>query len=150
MLYLADGHFFATGMIHYLDHTTFSPALSPRLVVRIWLGNHALETIVDTGGLYFVCHPELAELCEPEFGPELRVAALNIRGHKVEGTLRRTKITLEAEKGQDLAVNVTAFIPQLDTGIQWPFPSFLGLQGCLEFLRFAVDPGQNAFYFGAM
>ena len=27
-------------------------------------------------------------------------------------------------------------------------PSFLGLMGCLERMRFAVDPLDNTFYFG--
>jgi hypothetical protein len=32
----------------------------------------------------------------------------------------------------------------------WMHPSILGLSGCLEALRFAVDPKTNLFYFGPL
>lgn len=149
MLYLADDRPFATGMIRYLDHIAISPQV-PRLVVRVRLGDHRLEAVVDTGGVYFVCHPELVEWCVEEFGPEMGIETMNIRGYNVDGTLHRVRIALEADKGQNLELGATAFVPRLAPGQTWGLPSYLGLQGCLEFLRFAVDPGENVFYFGAL
>ena len=43
----------------------------------------------------------------------------------------------------------TAFVPELEHGETWPLPSYLGGQGCLDRIRFAVDPGDEVVYFGA-
>lgn len=50
--------------------------------------------------------------------------------------------------GLDLEVDATAFVPTLPSGERWPDPNFLGLSGFLERIRFAIDPAENAFYFG--
>lgn len=65
------------------------------------------------------------------------------------GSLVRLNISLEAEQGQDLTVEATTFIPNLKE--QWGnFPSFLGLSGFLERIRFAIDPLTDTFYFGSL
>lgn len=74
--------------------------------------------------------------------------SLTVRGIKYQGQLYRLPIKFLAAEGESFELEVTAFIPHLEPGQEWLFPSFLGLQGCLEFLRFAVDPGANVFYFG--
>jgi len=41
----------------------------------------------------------------------------------------------------------------VDTGgvyLVWNLPSFMGLSGCLERIRFAVDSATDTFYFGAI
>jgi len=45
-------------------------------------------------------------------------------------------------------VQATFFIPALLPGESWNFPNFLGLDGFLNRIRFAVDPAENIFYFG--
>jgi hypothetical protein len=40
--------------------------------------------------------------------------------------------------------------PDSKPGLLWDLPNFLGLSGFLERIRFAVDPGSNLFYFGAL
>ena len=32
----------------------------------------------------------------------------------------------------------------------WPGPSVIGWRGCLERMRFALDPGEEAFYFSEL
>lgn len=54
------------------------------------------------------------------------------------------------ETDLSLEVNATVFVPNLRPNEVWPYPSFLGLSGFLERLRFALDPSENAFYFGAV
>jgi len=38
--------------------------------------------------------------------------------------------------------------PILKSGQAWSYPNFLGLDGFLSRIRFAVDPTENVFYFG--
>jgi len=51
-------------------------------------------------------------------------------------------------QGQDLEIEATVFVPTLPPGETWRHPNFIGLSGFLERIRFAVDPEENAFYFG--
>jgi hypothetical protein len=59
-------------------------------------------------------------------------------------------VTLVATGGESLTFEATAFLPETETQGDWALPSFLGWQGCLERIRFAVDPAEEVFYFGAL
>jgi hypothetical protein len=60
-----------------------------------------------------------------------------------QGTLYRGQITLPADEGESLDLDATVFVCP-----DWPGPNFLGYQGFLQRIRFAVDPKNNLFYFG--
>jgi len=147
LLHFEDGRPFATGMTHYLDHPTVDPA-RPRIVIPIWIGDVQIEAIVDTGGLYLVCHPEVRDWESILLGDSLGTDRLRIGLDEIFGELFRLEITLVAECGESLTLEVTALVPDLDLEGRWPLPTFLGLHGCLEFMRFAVDPAENGSYFG--
>jgi hypothetical protein len=73
---------------------------------------------------------------------------LQSRSSWIRGSLWQVRIELQADLGESLVVDSTAFIP--DESIDWPLPDFLGLDGFLDRIRFAVDPEENLFYFGAL
>ncbi len=148
LLQFSDGRPFATGLTHYLDCPTTDPTRTTRIVIPIGIGDSQTEAVVDTGGVYLVCHPEIGDWEESLLGDSLGTDKLRIGQNEIKGKLFRVEITLAAEHGNSLALQVTALVPEWDPGETWPLPTFLGLQGCLEFLRFAIDPGANAFYFG--
>jgi hypothetical protein len=149
-LQFADGRPFTTGLCHYEDWEQTSPGQTetPRIFVCLGIGGFQTQAALDTGGVYLVCDPETADLLDPSSGASLGVHELLIRGCRYNGDLRKLTIRIQAEEGKSLELEVTAFIPRLAHGQEWRLPSVLGLQGCLEFLRFAVDPGANTFYFG--
>ncbi len=67
------------------------------------------------------------------------------------GYLHRLNMAFEATQGESLSLVATAFVPDPEWEESWgETPSFIGLTGCLERLRFAVDPGSDAFYFGPL
>lgn len=150
ILQFADGRPFATGACPYWDQLSLDRTETPRILVAICIGDSQTQAVVDTGGVYLVCDPEIPDLLSLNPSTSLGVTNLIIRGYKYTGHLQRLTITMLAEEGESLELEVTAFIPRLDPEQEWRFPSFLGLQGCLEFLRFAVDPGANVFYFGRL
>jgi hypothetical protein len=150
VLQFADGRPFATGACPYWDQLSLDRTETPRILVAIWIGDSQTQAVVDTGGVYLVCDPEIPDLLDLNPSASLGVTTLLIRGYEYVGYLHRLTIALPAEEGESLELEVTAFVPRLDSGQEWRFPSFLGLQGCLEFLRFAVDPGANVFYFGRL
>jgi hypothetical protein len=71
-----------------------------------------------------------------------------VRGFRYNGWLCRIPLRFEPLAGQGLDVETTVFIPDLPPDAPWPFPNFIGLDGVLFRIRFAVDPNENLFYFG--
>lgn len=72
-----------------------------------------------------------------------------IRGMRLDGLIFPLNVTLKAEFGEELDVDATVFVP--DSEYLWgDFPSFIGLGGFLERIRFAIDPNMDTFYFGQL
>jgi hypothetical protein len=146
---LIDGGF-AVGSTPYVDHYP-GDQRNTRIVVTVASPRgHAVPMIVDTGAPWCILDPELAELWgltpTATYTPS---TALNVRGTSYRGSLLRASIILLATRGADLEVEATFFMPILGPGEEWPWPNFLGLDGCLNRIRFAVDTTENVFYFGA-
>jgi hypothetical protein len=70
---------------------------------------------------------------------------LSTRLGTFRGTLERIPIRYLATVGEDLAVVATWFVSE-----DWPGPLVIGWSGCLERLRFALDPSDETFYFGEL
>jgi hypothetical protein len=51
------------------------------------------------------------------------------------GSLHRLDLTVVAQQGNEIVVDATVFVPEVEEGA-WNLPSFLGRVGCLERLRF--------------
>jgi hypothetical protein len=108
-----------------------------------------IQGVLDTGAPWCVLNPELADawklVPEDAYMPASR---LNIRGTPYPGHLVTVPLEIHTDIGENLAVSATIFIPTLDPGEIWDAPNFIGLNGFLERIRFAVDAMENAFYFG--
>jgi hypothetical protein len=61
------------------------------------------------------------------------------------GQLARIPVTLFASEGESLTVEATWLICP-----DWPGPVVIGWKGCLERLRFAIEPGEEGIYFGRL
>jgi hypothetical protein len=140
---------FSQGVTGYRDHYPGQEQFA-RIVLAVTLeGRLPVQAVVDTGAPWCVIDPILAERVKSaaDVGYELGMK-LMIRGVRYKGKLIRMLITLEAERGESLDVDATVFVPRLSAGEMWPYPNFIGLDGFLNRIRFAIDPSENAFYFG--
>lgn len=140
---------FATGVIHYEDLYP-GQEQSARVVLPVIVeGRLIVHAVVDTGAPWCIIDPETARqvgaVIRADYEPDRR---LMVRGTWYEGKLLRMGISLEAEQGNSLDIDATVFVPTLPPGDMWPHPNFIGLEGLLNRIRFAVDPDENAFYFG--
>jgi len=133
------------GTTTYVDHFPGDEENS-RIVVKASI-NDGPKThfIVDTGAPWCIVSPELLDSRPSDDRFKLR-----IRGVEYEGYLTRADVTLIASNGRDVTVNGTFFVPLLYTGDRWKHPNFLGYQGFLSRLRFALDPPENALSFAAV
>jgi hypothetical protein len=150
LLQFRDRQPFATGAVSYNYRPVTEHETAPRLVVEIEIEGLRTDAIVDTGGIFLLCPPAVANRLGLDERAALGEEIVMVRGSRVTGKLHRVTLTLLAEEGQNLSVEVTALIPTERRDEAWvhDLPCFLGLQGCLERLRFAVDRTAEKFYFG--
>lgn len=140
MLRSLNGEEFTTGVCTYRFRPPSDADITPRIMVPIRLDRIFTEAVLDTGGIYLICNSELAMQIGVERGNGLDSRELNIRGVVVRGTLHRINLELIAEEGDDCVLDVTVFIPEQE---YYQLPVFLGMQNCLESLRFAIEPARD-------
>lgn len=94
VLQFANGRPFATGACFYRDRLALGQAETSRVVVRVLIGDFQTQAVVDTGGVYLVCDPEISDLLDLTPGASLGIDTLVIRGCRYEGYLQRLTITM--------------------------------------------------------
>lgn len=147
LLTFADQSSFATGAASYDYNPAPGSDTSARVVLEVVIAGQPTTALLDTGAPYLVCSPALVEVLRLAPGAALAHHTMLIRGYKVRGGLHRVALTIPAKEGTELSLEVMAFVPAPDE--PFSFPSFLGFTGCLEWIRFAIDPFSQTFYFGA-
>ena len=101
--------------------------------------------LVDTGAPWSVLPKKKAKELNPNYLNEvLETKTLSIRGEQEEGVLIRIPITIYADEGEDITIEGTVFVPDNERDI----PDFIGLEGVLNRIRFAIDPHNCSFFFG--
>ncbi len=145
-----DGDAFAKSWQTGVYYEPTSEEEKSRLILQVAIEDIATEAMVDTGGLYLFCMPSVARRLGLDQGSSLGTQTLIFRADRVQGTLHRLTLTLFAEEGEDVMIETTAFVPDANYEDTPELPSILGLQGCLDRLRFAFDPVSETFYFGAV
>jgi hypothetical protein len=149
-LALASGGLFATGQCRFTPRLAAVEDRLTRVFVQLQIGDVTTSAVLDTGGVYLVLSPLVGEALSLDRAESLGTDRLVVRGFVMKGTIHRVGVTFPAVHGSSLTFEATAFLPELAPGEDWPLPSFLGWQGCLERIRFAVDPADEVFYFGAL
>ena len=148
LLQFENGETFATGSTPYLYHPGSEYESTPRIILSVRLERIDTPAFVDTGGIYVLCSPEVAQAIPLRQGEGIPTGNLRTARGNFIGELHRVPLTLLPLEGEKLTIEATVFVPQADLG--WPegLPCILGMSGCLERLRFAIDPSTDTFYFG--
>lgn len=138
------------GRIEYVDRHPNDK--NYRIVMPVLFGDSVLPTmcIVDTGAPWCILDPEEALALGLDPNNALEPTTIGIRGFSYHGYLHRVSIRLEALEGKALTTDATVFVPVLGAGEVYTYPSFLGLQGFLDRIRFGIDPASNSFFFGPL
>lgn len=151
LLSFADGEPFARGATYYAYRPATENESSPRLVIQVEIEGIGAAAIVDTGAPYVVCTPIIARRLGLTPANALESVRLLIRGIYWRGHLYLLNVRFLAIEGENLDVTATVFAPDPSQEESWgDLPSFIGLNGCLGRMRFAVDPADDSFYFGPM
>lgn len=148
-LLFPNGDSFATGALPYAYRPATEFETTNRIILLVQIEGITTEAVVDTGAPYVICAPRTARQAGFTRDDVFERTTMLVRGMRLEGGFIRLIISLPAQKGEDLDVQATAFVPDVEE--YWgDFPSFLGLTGFLERIRFAVDPNTDTFYFGQL
>lgn len=141
---------FAAGWLTYTDHFGNDNLRNTRIVISIVVGDGlATTTIVDTGALWCIIGPEEATAIDDKYLEPVREDRIVVRGSSYHGTVFHIPITLYTEHiGTNITIEASVFVPTLPPNVEWKHPNFIGLDGFLHRLRFAIDPADNKFYFG--
>lgn len=141
-----QGQPFTTSLTQFSDHVP-GHEHEARIGVPIQVGafENQVLAVVDTAAHWCVVDKQIAEAAGFDLSDGEK-DTLSTRRGPIQGTIVRDYITLLADQGDSLRVEATIFVPDGDC---WEGqPSFLGYQGFLERVRFAVSPISNEFYFG--
>jgi hypothetical protein len=148
LLYLTDRTQFSLGAVAYRLPQGGTDAT--RITIGLEIEENMTEAIIDTGAPYLICSPSLSKLFTPDPAKLMYAKKLLIRGVWVAGTIYRINLSLLPDEGEALMIEAPAFIPDPDQEFTEGFlpRSFLGMFGCLEMIRFALDPLTETFYYG--
>jgi len=102
-----------------------------------------VRALLDTGSEWCVLATDVAA----SLGCDLTQGELPLhtRFGTIWGSLGRLPLRFESAEGQSLELEATWFI-----SADWPGPTVIGWKGGLERLRFALNPGDDTFYFGEL
>ena len=150
LLQFASGIPFATGASSYLYQPVLSSENINRILVDVKIGSFEVQAYLDTGAVYMICAPEIGDALQLSETDNVGSERLLFRGTRYHGMLYRVPLMLLAEEGKPLEIDATTFIPQARPDQVWPreFRCILGMAGCFERLRFAIDPFEDTIYFG--
>lgn len=142
---------FASGVISYQDYYPGREHTARIVLPIVVAGRLTIPAIVDTGAPWCILDPEVVDFVgtgiQATYTPSEK---LIIRGELYEGRLLRMSLSLQSEIGDGVEVEATVFVPTLAPADIWPHPNFIGLDGFLTRIRFAIDPTENIFYFGLL
>lgn len=136
------------GVASYFDFDKEASSFNsePRIWVRVVVGSSVEDpvfAILDTAAPWCIFRPTVASPFIRNLEPVPGRVVLSTRFGRVRGSLFRGPVTFIADEGEPFAVDSTIFISP-----DWTGPNFLGYQGLLQRIRFAIDPETNLFYFG--
>lgn len=148
-LLFPGGDSFANGAIYYDYIPVTANETTNRIILPVTVESIKTQAVVDTGAPYPIISPRVARQAGLYNFPPLERITLFVRGMRLEGSVIRLNMKLVADRGEDLDVDATAFIPDVEE-FWGDFPSFIGQIGFLERIRFAIDPLTDTFYFGQL
>src|SRR6185295_15600276 len=136
---------FATGVTRYSDHERKLLASSPRIYLEVTPGliRGTVQAMIDTAAPWCIFAPPIGRSIQDHFQPISEELFLNTRLGTFRGRLHLVPVSFPVLQGESLVIEATVFISP-----DWQGPNFLGYEGFLQRIRFAVDPENNLFYFG--
>jgi len=101
--------------------------------------------MVDTGAPWCIFEPVIGATLRDHIYVLQESIAMDSRLGRFQGTLGQGRLQIIADDGENLDVEVLMFLCP-----DWSGGNFIGYEGVLDRIRFAVDPHRNRFYFAPL
>jgi len=151
MLIFQNGESFTTGEMEYEFKPVSPDDINNRIILSIKVEGIPAIAVIDTGAPYLIIAPSVANRLDFDNSNSLGNTKLTIRRDTYSGNLFRVGIILPAKEGDGLQFEATAFVPEQRFEETWGnLPTFLGIDSCLDRVRFAIDPCDMKFHFGSV
>jgi hypothetical protein len=133
--------------VRYADDRRALTSAEARIFIPLELEpiSRRVVALVDTAAPWCIFEPALGFLLRPHISPVQDRVLLSTRLGTLTGALYRVPVKLPADEGEPLQMEATVFLSP-----DWQGPNFIGYEGLLQRIRFAVDPEANQFYFGGV
>ncbi len=112
------------------------------VAVECLVGEFTINALLDTGSQWCILPAKIAMALDEATGSQEPTERLSTRLGTLAGRLVRMPLAFVAEDGETVDVDATWFVSP-----DWPGPAVIGWKGCLERIRFALDPTLEQFYF---
>ena len=109
------------------------------------VGTRRIDGLLDTASEWCVMPPDLAHELGLDLDPAFADTRMSTRLGLLAGRLERSPLQFYPEQGEVIEVEATWFVSE-----EWIGPPVIGWKGCLERIRFALDPGEEWFYFAEL
>lgn len=101
--------------------------------------------MVDTAAPWCIFEPAIGEVLRDHVDVIRENVSIHSRLGRFQGILGQGRLQIVADEGEDLDVMVLMFLSP-----DWAGGNFIGYEGALDRIRFAVDPHRNRFYFASL
>lgn len=101
--------------------------------------------MVDTAAPWCIFEPAICKALWDHVDVLRESASIDSRLGRFQGTLCQGRLQIVADDGEDLDIEAVMFLCP-----DWSGGNFLGYEGVLDRIRFAVDPHRNRFYFSSL
>lgn len=135
-----------TGRVRYLSRY-LSDSYSLLVALRCIIGQRVEEDValVDTAAEWCILPAAVADDLGYTLAGASEAVPLSTRFGVLTGSLERIPLRFPADDGASMSIEATWFV-----SADWPGPTVIGWTGGLERMRFAIDPGEEALYFGEL
>lgn len=113
------------------------------VAIECLVGDYSVNALLDTGSQWCILPARIAAAMAEGGASDAPREQMSTRFGTITGRLLRLPLALVAEEGETLDVEAMWFV-----SIEWPGPAIIGWKGCLERVRFALDPTEEQLYFG--
>lgn len=130
---------------YYPDHRSGPHRLFVAVACLVEGLSTPVYALLDTASEWCVLPSGIAGDLGFDLTPGRHPIAFHTRWGLVTGRLERIGLSFVAEEGDSLEMEASCFI-----SADWHGPMVIGWKGCLEWIRFAFDPGEDHFYFAGL
>lgn len=148
ILFESSGAPYATGVTRFHDSAIAAPPpTGPRIYLEVLpeIWPVPVLAMLDTAAPWCIFEPMIVAKLRERVEIIRERVGLHSRLGFVRGDLGLGALRIVAEEGYDLNVQVLMFL-----SADWPGGNFIGYEGFLDRIRFAVDPHRNLFYFSPL